>query len=149
MAAPHMGPWYGRDRDRILFEGAARRYPGLRATTVARRGRIYRVKIAVPYYEPRQVEIRFEKTNTRLPRIYADGARSPHRYQDGGLCIWHPSDAPENRWVFEDGLLELLGHIGAHLFREAWWLETGEWPGPEAPHPPVRKEHTLSEDGHV
>jgi hypothetical protein len=31
--------------------------------------------------------------------------------------------------VIEDGLLVLLGLIGLHLFREAWWRETGEWPG--------------------
>lgn len=78
--------------------------------------------------------------------MYADGPTSPHRYKDGGLCIWHPSDAVEYRWVFEDGLLQLLGHIAAHLFREAWWRETGEWLGPEAPHGPALKERTRGDD---
>jgi hypothetical protein len=41
--------------------------------------------------------------------------------------------------VFEDGLLMLINLIQAHLFKEAWWRETGgreggEWLGPEAPH---------------
>jgi hypothetical protein len=49
--------------------------------------------------------------------------------------MWYPDDPKENRWVFEDGLLALLGHISAHLFREAWWRETGKWPGPESGHP--------------
>src|SRR2546422_7956217 len=31
---------------------------------------------------------------------------------------------------------------GAHLFREAWWRETDEWLGPEAPHAPAPKERT-------
>ena len=140
-----MGPWYGRDRDRILFEGAARHYPALRATTVAGRGRIYHVKIDVRHYEERRVEIRFEKANPRIPRIYADGPSSPHRYKDGSLCVWHSSDPVGNRWVFEDGLLELLGHIEAHLFREAWWRETDEWLGPEAPHAPAAKERPRGE----
>jgi hypothetical protein len=58
--------------------------------------------------------------------------RDPHR-----LCIWDPDDPDENRWVFKDGLLVLMGLIAAHLFREAWWRETGEWLGPEAGHPPM------------
>jgi len=36
--------------------------------------------------------------------------------------------------VLRDGLLCLLGMITAHLFREAWWRETGEWLGPTAAH---------------
>jgi hypothetical protein len=94
----------------------------------------------VPYYEPRHVEIRFEHWS-RVPRIFVDGRSSPHRYKDNShcLCIWHPQDPPEQRWVFEDGLLVLINHIQAHLFREAWWRETGEWLGPEAPHSPVKE----------
>jgi len=26
--------------------------------------------------------------------------------------------------------------VAAHLFEEAYWRETGEWLGDEAPHPP-------------
>jgi len=94
----------------------------------------------VPFYEPRNVEIRFTGSY-RVPRILVDGPSSPHRYKTDGdsLCIWHPQDPPEQKWVFEDGLLALLNHIQAHLFREAWWRETGEWLGPEAPHVPVKE----------
>lgn len=103
--------------------------------------------INVPHYERRHVEIRFEKASPRTSRIYADGPLSPHRYKDESLCIWHPGDAVENRWVFEDGLLQLLGHVEAHLFREAWWRETAEWLGPEAPHPLAQKEQVRGKDG--
>jgi hypothetical protein len=41
--------------------------------------------------------------------------------------------------VFADGLLVLLNYIQAHLFREAWWREKGEWLGPEAPHSPPKE----------
>jgi hypothetical protein len=94
----------------------------------------------VPYYEPRNVEIRFEHWS-RVPSIVIDGPSSPHRYKADGdsLCIWHPQDPPEQRWIFEDGLLALINHIQAHLFREAWWRETGEWLGPQAPHGPVKE----------
>jgi hypothetical protein len=104
------------------------------------------VKLDVPFYEARQVEIRFEKTSSHTPRIYADGPESPHRYKDGSLCIWHPRDPVDNRWVFEDGLLDLLVHVQAHLFREAWVRETGEWLGTEAPHSPAPKERTNREE---
>lgn len=96
--------------------------------------------MSVPHFEPREVTIRFEKRTPRTPAIFVDGPTSPHRYPDGTLCIWYPQDAPENRWVFDDGLLRLLGHIEVHLFREAWWRETDEWLGPEAPHGPQPKQ---------
>lgn len=92
----------------------------------------------VPHYEPRNVEIRF--VWSRVPKVFVDGpGGSPHRYEDGSLCMWHPRDPPDEKWVFEDGLLALLNLIQAHLFREAWWREHGEWLGPQAPHAPPKE----------
>lgn len=133
------GPWYGDDCRRAQFECGARRWPG-RATTLtkgARRGRLYRLRVDVPYYEPRQVEIFFPLNNPTSPRVDADGPTdSPHRYHADGaaLCLFHPPDPPQLKWTFKDGLLRLVGLAIAHLFREAWWRETDEWLGPEAPH---------------
>ena len=102
----------------------------------------------VPYFdETRHVEIRFEPGWSSVPRIYADGPEwpegSPHRYNARRLCIWYPSDPDDQRWVFDDGLLMLINLIQSHLFKEAWWRETGgreggEWLGPEAPHDPPK-----------
>jgi len=101
--------------------------------------------LEVPHYEPRQVEIRFERWS-KVPRVRADGPGSPHRYDDTGtLCMWYPSDPVERKWVFEDGLLALLNHIQAHLFREAWWREHGEWLGPQVPHGPAKETVTGDE----
>ncbi len=50
------------------------------------------------------------------------------------MCIWYPGDGEDQRWVPEDGLLALLGMTAVHLFKEAYWRETGEWLGEEAPH---------------
>jgi hypothetical protein len=36
--------------------------------------------------------------------------------------------------VPEDGLLALFGMAAMHLFKEAWWRETGRWLGQEYPH---------------
>jgi len=69
------------------------------------------------------------------PHVYVDAPPpSPHRFNDGTLCMWYPYHPRAQRWVREDGLLCLLGCIAAHLFREHWWHETGEWLGPEIGH---------------
>ena len=107
--------------------------------------------IPVPFSdETRQVEIRFEN-GSHYPRIYTDGpTESPHRYSATRLCIWHPDDPSEQKWVFKDGLLMLINHIQAHLFREAYWRETGgrdggKWLGPEVTHGPAKDE--VKENG--
>ena len=85
------------------------------------------------------VTIRFKGRST-TPRITTDGpAESPHRYDDGTLCMWFPRDPDERKWTFDLGLLDLLDTVVGHLFREAWWREKGEWLGPEVAH---RSTHT-------
>jgi hypothetical protein len=130
--------WPGRITDRLRFErGARAAYPGLRggpAKRTASRGFRYVVPIDVPYYERRTVTILF-RPGSQTPVVLADGPpESPHRYDHGGLCMWHPKDPASQRWRFHDGLLDLLDTIKAHLFREAWWREQNEWLGPEVGH---------------
>jgi hypothetical protein len=81
------------------------------------------------------IKIVFGPARPDVPRVYASTpASSPHRYLDDSLCMWFPGDPPEQRWTHHDGPMALLGHIVAHLLREKWWRQTGEWPGQEAPH---------------
>lgn len=148
------GPWYGEDRTRLLFEGSARGYfPTLKRQLKpldGTKGCSYIVDIDVPFYERRRIEVFFSRRGWRdVPTILADGPTySPHRFPSFDrrrLCIWHPHDPREQRWTFDDGLLQLLGLIKLHLFREAWWRETGEWPGPHAPHAgPDDKQETAA-----
>lgn len=107
---------------------------------------IYDLDVVLPGgYDDRHVTIEFMHTYPSSPKIFADGpagsGASPHRYPARGhreLCIWYPGDPPDQRWIPEDGLLALLGMIAHHLFKEAWWRESGEWLGQEYPHsPPV------------
>jgi hypothetical protein len=137
------GPWYGEDRTRLLFEGPAREFfPTLKRQLKrldGTEGCSYIVDIDVPFYERRRIEVFFSKGGWRdVPTILADGPTdSPHRFPSfdrRSLCVWLRYDPREQRWTFDDGLLQLLGLIKLHLFREAWWRETGEWPGPQAPH---------------
>lgn len=103
----------------------------------------YQGQVEVPGYKARTVTIEFDYKLPAHPCVFADGPSgpeaSPHRYpwrRRTALCIWHPSDPPERRWVPNDGLLALFGMAAEHLFKEAWWRETREWLGEEYPHEP-------------
>ncbi len=130
--------------ERLRFErGARSAYPTLRGTwTSHTAGGVFRyvLDIDVPCYETRHLTIVFRHPGA-APVIHADGPdASPHRYDDGSLCLWFPMDPTAHRWGHRDGLLDLLDAITAHLFREAWWRETGDWLGPEVAHGPVAAE---------
>jgi len=96
---------------------------------------------------PRTVRIEFALGSPEVPRVFVDGPQdSPHRYNDGSLCMWYPRDPVDLRWVPRYGAAALVGCIALHLIREQWWRETGEWPGPEAPHasPPAGTQRTAA-----
>lgn len=137
------GPWWADDARRTRFEREAKRhFPTLRRVTrpQGRKGSCrYRAEVELPGgYEKRDVEVIFGPKTLDGPTILADGPTdSPHRYSDHerrALCVWYPKDAPTERWMWDDGLLQLLGLVRLHLFREAYWRESGEWLGPEVTH---------------
>jgi hypothetical protein len=134
----HPQTWPGSVARRLLFErgvrGVFRSLRGRPFPRVGAGGFRYSVVVPVPYFELRNVTIVFAPGST-TPAVYADGPReSPHRYENTSLCMWHPGDPSARRWRFEDGLIDLVDAIVAHLFREAFWRETGEWLGDEATH---------------
>ncbi len=137
---PQGGPWYSSFKSRQLFErGAVDEYPTLKASNNrkgAKLWRQYHVDIFLFDYDVlRAVTIKAFANTGIPPEIKVDGPEeSPHRYSDGQLCMWYPWTNKSERWIFEDGMLHLLVLVEAHLFREAWWRETGEWLGPEHPH---------------
>ncbi len=134
------GPWYGRFRDRLRFEGAATR--GLQSLRSYQRpsgrGWVYELAVESQGCPSREVRIEFRLADGgQYPRVFVDGpSHSPHRYHadDGRLCMWYPRDPASQRWIFKDGLLALIGQIHVHLIKEHLWRELGEWPGDEAPH---------------
>jgi hypothetical protein len=102
--------------------------------------------VRVEGYEARRVTVLFQGRYPSSPIVLADGPTdSPHRYTYGGdrrrLCLWFPGDPAELRWIPEDGLLALFGIATMHLFKEAWWRETGQWLGQEYPHDEDHDEH--------
>jgi hypothetical protein len=85
--------------------------------------------------EPRQVSIQFSLGAPDTPHVLVDGpTESPHRYSNNTLCMWYPDDPRDRRWVPSYGSADLIVRIAAHLIREAWWRQTGEWIGPEVSH---------------
>lgn len=130
------GGWWGNQRAKLIFEkDISGQYPG----TVGRSAGAYyeyRTRVQVHGLCPRAVRIEvYGDLEPRDAVIFADGpAESPHRYPNGSLCMWHPHDPPELRWIPRHGLVALLDHTVLHLFREGYWREAGEWPGDEAPH---------------
>jgi hypothetical protein len=134
--------WWGRDRDRILFD-VALPGTGFRARNIRGYGREYTGVVEVPHYGAHRVRIVFRNKTPDIARVYVDRPEpSPHRFDDHSLCMWFPWHPRSQRWVRNDGLLCLLGYIGAHLFREHWWHETGEWLGPEVRHAVTPKRET-------
>lgn len=106
---------------------------------------IYEVDVSVPGYESRHVTIEFNEGAPDSPNVFVDGpcgpGASPHRFTTRcyrHLCIWYSGDSEARRWVPDDGLLALVGMTTYHLFKEAWWRETGEWLGDERPHDELR-----------
>lgn len=100
---------------------------------------IYHLTVNVECYSSRRVSIYLDRKNYRVTKITTDGPTSKHRYGSTELCIWNNKDDKDNKWVYQDGLLALIRLIEAHLFREAYWRETGgsedgEWLGPESQH---------------
>ena len=144
MGRPKAQPWFSDIRARLRFQGTAlAEHPTLRVATTGRGLRasvVYRVRLDVPEYETREVTIRLRNGyEPYAAEIAVDGPTdSPHRYGDRKLCLWYPNDPESERWVSTDGLSELIAQIRIHLFKEAYWRETGIWVGPEAPHPPAR-----------
>lgn len=141
------GPWYGDEGLRAVFERGARQlHPTLQRKFVhdgEDAGLHYTVLLEVPGYATREVELRFPAGwSATAVRIHVDGPDdSPHRYDTGALCVWYPNDPRDRRWERRDGLAQLLDMIAVHLFKEAWWRESGEWLGDEAPHDQTEKNH--------
>lgn len=137
MRSRYHGPWFGNDTERLRFELTARsrRLPFRRRRTAE--GVEYKAPVVLGDFEDRTAMIRFRTNAPTFVRVEVDGpSESPHRYPDGHLCMWHPDDPDDCRWVFSDGLGALLDHVALHLYREAHWRATDEWLGPESPHSP-------------
>jgi hypothetical protein len=124
----------GRER------GLAATYAGVRRCRRGEYADTYTTLVPVRGYPSRRVTIEIDRRAPEHARVFADGSTiSPHRHAGRGgteLCIWHPNDPEDRRWTPEEGLAVLFGMAAVHLFKEAWWRDTREWLGDEAPHAP-------------
>ncbi len=86
----------------------------------------------MPVYDEDYV-LRIELDERRAVSVTAEGWRGPMRHTFGAntLCMWFPKDPPDRQWNRADGLLKLVDTAVAHLFKELYFRETGEWLGEE------------------
>jgi hypothetical protein len=124
--------WYLDAREREPFEAAVRRVcPDFEAMLTSG-GYVLRLSVDVDHYERRRVVLVFVGDEVA---VFADGpTESKHRCSNGALCMWHPGDPANRRWIRQFGAPLLIELIRTHLFREAYWRETDHWSGDEAPH---------------
>jgi hypothetical protein len=101
---------------------------------------VYEVAVDVPFYDERR-NVRIElAAGGGEPRVLVDGPNdSPHRYEDGSLCMYYPADPPGLRWMPAEGLAALIDCVRTHLFQEAEVRHGHGWPGDEAPHGRARR----------
>ncbi|MBF6603993.1 MAG: hypothetical protein IVW53_00205 [Chloroflexi bacterium] len=93
---------------------------------------IWLVPVSVPAYDERHV-LRIELDERRAVQVTAEGWHGPMRHTFGAnrLCMWYPKDPPNRQWNRADGVLKLVDTAVAHLFKELYFRETGEWLGEE------------------
>ena len=145
-------PWFVTFQAKLRFIHEVQQVVGSPISTVKpspKLGGGFAVSFTVtpPGVPSRRVRIEFARGSPEVPRVFVDGPQdSPHRYNDGSLCMWYSRYPIELRWDRRDGAAALLGCVAMHLLREQWWRETGEWVGPEAPHgaPPSRPGRTAA-----
>lgn len=116
-----------------LEEGLSEHYAYERVSTDFRlQAFVWRVPITVPVYDEHFV-LRIELDERHPVRVTAEGWQGPMRHTFGAntLCMWFPKDPPDRQWSRADGLLKLADTAVAHLFKELYFLETGEWLGEE------------------
>lgn len=142
-------PWWREDVAALgrMEAGIRSHYPDIEKSKLRNR-LVYCLNVDVPCYEARHITIVFDARYTPAGvQVFADGpTESRHRYEDGSLCMWHPDDPADLRWVPQNGLVDLIEMTRCHLFREAYWRETGKWLGPEA-HPQEQNGKEIKNGG--
>lgn len=129
--------WFDKPVGRILFLRALTEVPATHQVKSTAHPGGFSVSLTLePLGVPsHHVTITFSRGAPTDPKVAVDGSTdSPHRYSDATLCMWYPTDPPERRWNLSDGAGALVANIAAHLIREEWYRNTGEWLGDEVRH---------------
>lgn len=89
------------------------------------------VKPELPKYK-----VKIEYRGDNRPRVSilspALAKDTPHVYEGGYLCLYHPDNF---RWNGDKFISkEIVRWTCAWLYFYEYWLQTGEWVGPEVPH---------------
>jgi len=83
-----------------------------------------------------QIELRYSPF--QIPRVFVRKPNIPpsikiHMYSEGNLCLYHPD---EINWNKKSMIYDLtIPRIAEWIMYYELWQLTGEWEGPEYPHP--------------
>lgn len=143
--------WFERPVGRIMF---VRELASLGKVDVVKDLR-YPGGFSIEFYlqpqgvpQEKRVKISFSRGRPFDPHVQADGPTdSPHRYPNGDLCMWYPSDPPERRWNLKQGSAALVADISVHLLKEEWFRQRGEWVGDEIIHAPLSNQDGVDRVG--
>lgn len=85
--------------------------------------------------------VRILPRHPRSPLVYVTSPaldrRAPHRYKGGELCLDYPKDRSWRPDLFTADTI--VPWTAEWLLFYEYWLDTGKWAGPEAPHPAMRQ----------
>lgn len=130
-------PWYDHPGRRIGFVHELRKLAsiGIGRDPKRRSGFVVSFTLTPTGLFTRAVTVQFLPQSASIPRVFVDGpTESPHRYNDGTLCMWYPDDDLPMRWTPNEGPADLVTRIAVHLIKEEWYRQTGEWIGDEVNH---------------
>jgi len=127
------GSWIGVGFGPPRVEAVPRRRYHLDGVDVV--GRVERVPVVIEFRPQRYFPGGGVRDGRDFPVVFAGEMQdSPHRYEDGALCLYYPDDPAEQRWTADKNLAELIVLVQDHLFLEDTYAETGEWLAPQAEH---------------
>jgi len=81
-------------------------------------------------------QVRITLGSEGSPRVFVVSPklnpRPPHLYRNGSLCLYYPDD---RSWTPDKFIADTIVPWTAEwLYFHEFWIDTGKWLGPEAPH---------------
>lgn len=93
-------------------------------------GKLYINEDILPY----RILIEYRGNIRPLVKVLSPAIKedAPHRHEDGSLCLYRPD---YYKWNSSKLLAkDIIPWTAAWIYFYEYWLQTGQWLGPEAPH---------------
>lgn len=131
-------PWYERRPDRLAKEEqmmknrfpqfSLKRHDGQLFWEGTLKSNSYKRYRAIIFY-PNDFPYDAPKPYIVDPDLTEKDPPPPHMYKDGRLCVFEHRDGT---WQSNSTAATMVGLVSPWIHAYEHWLETGNWPGPEA-----------------